>query len=166
MSGNFVVSQTTPCRPLPHLWLFYVTCWRHTSRLDCIRYIYHVHIILEGVIRPGKLASALLIPCPILTLIYPSPLLQLPSRRTSHNPSSVHMAHRWLWAFGTPGYFMATTYLPFLPHNLPSLFLRPRPSGRRPSACNHVPRCTYYPPMAKYDLFAPPWYNRKHMHFI
>ena len=122
MSGNFVVSQTTPCRSLPHLWLFYVTCRHHTSRLDCIRYAYHVHTVLEGVIRPGKLTSALLIPCPMLTPIYPFPFLQLPYRHTPYNPSSIHMAHWRLWAFGTTGYLMATTHLPLSPPQPPFAF--------------------------------------------
>ena len=156
MSGNFVVSQTTPCSLLPHLWPFYMTCRHPTSCLDCIRYIYHVHTIWEGVTRPGNPASALLIPCPMLTLIYPSPLLQLCSCHIGILPTILHL-HTWptddfgllepldsLWL---------PLISPFLPHHLPSLFLRPGPSGGWTYACNHVPWCTYYPSMAKYDLF-------------
>ena len=156
MSENFVVSQTTPCSLLPHLWPFYTTCRRPTSRLDCIRYIYHVHTIWEGVTRPGNPASALLIPSPMLTPIYPSPLLQLPYRGTSHNPSPIHMAHQQLWILEPLDSLWLPLISPFPPP--PPFAFSQTQAFRGGGAHMHVIMyyvlwCTYYPSMAKYDLF-------------
>jgi len=63
-SKNPLVSQTTPSTPPPWFWHFYSSYSRPPSRFGSPMCIDHVHMILDGVIRPGMYKSTYLIPWP------------------------------------------------------------------------------------------------------
>ena len=100
---------------------------------------------------------------PMLTLIYLSPSLQLPSQHPLYRPLSLYMANQQYIASGTAGYSMATSHPP---PPLPSLFSDP---GLLESENMHViiylDVYTTIPWLNVIDLTAL-LYSSKHIHFI
>src|SRR5882762_4898497 len=114
---------------------------RDTSRLDPPRRIYNVHSIWDGIIRPGKSASALLISWAHTDLHFP--FLFAPATLHACSPSRMIYIHSPPTILSLGHHLVVHDHGPILP--IPSLrFFQPQ-SCKRAEGCMYPCTLMYIP---------------------